>query len=95
MIRLIVRYHVKKDLRDEFYEAIIREGIDEASRKDPGNIQYDYYMYTEDDNEMVLLEAWESEEALSNHAKQPHLEVVRELGKQYCDNVTVEKYITE
>ncbi len=43
MIVLNVTYQCKPELREEFLEAIMTEGIDAASRAEAGNIKYDYY----------------------------------------------------
>ena len=42
MIVLNVTYKCKPDMREEFLEAIISEGLDEASRAEEGNFKYDY-----------------------------------------------------
>ena len=42
MIVLNVTYQCKPELREEFLEAIMTEGIDAASRAEAGNIKYDY-----------------------------------------------------
>ena len=43
MIVLNVYYKCKKDMRDEFLEMIITEGIDAASRAEEGNIMFSFY----------------------------------------------------
>ena len=43
MTVLNVYYKCKQDMRDEFLEMIITEGIEAASRAEDGNIKYDYY----------------------------------------------------
>ena len=56
MIVLNVTYKCKPDMREEFYEMILAEGLDEASRAEAGNLKYDYYFPVNDSDEMLLVE---------------------------------------
>ena len=54
MIVLNVTYKCKENMREAFLETIRKEGIDVASRAEAGNIKYDYYLPTKNDNEVFL-----------------------------------------
>lgn len=95
MIVLNVTYKCKEDMREEFLEAIMTEGIDAACRAEDGNIKYDYYMSTQDDNEMLLLEKWRDAEALSAHQAQEHFKRLGEIKNEFVNETILEKYITE
>lgn len=95
MIVMNVTYKCKPDMRDEFLESIMAEGIDAASRAEKGNIKYDYYYSTDDLDEMLLLEKWADAEALDAHHKLPHFERLGELKKEFVLDTVIEKYITE
>ncbi len=41
----------------------------EASRQDPGCLQFDLFQSVSDPDKFALLELWETPEALANHAK--------------------------
>ena len=43
MIRLVVKYQLREGLREEFLGKVKGEGLQSASEKDAGNIQYDFY----------------------------------------------------
>lgn len=56
MIVLNVTYKCKPDMREEFLERIMAEGIDVASRSEAGNIKYGYYIPTDGSDDLFLLE---------------------------------------
>ena len=95
MIRLVVKYQLREGLREEFLGKVKGEGLQSASEKDAGNIQYDFYLSEKDPNELVLLEAWESDEAIGAHCEAPHFKRMREVEKEYAESVNVEKYVSE
>ena len=92
MIVLNVTYKCRPDMREEFLEMIVTEGIDMASRAEEGNIKYDYYLPFEGGDELLLVEKWIDEDSLSKHGKQAHFVRLGELTEQYVENVVIEKY---
>ena len=92
MIVLNVTYKCKPEMRDEFLEMIITEGIDAASRADAGNMKYDYYLPVDGSNELLLVEKWSDAEALDEHGKQPHLARLGELKTKYVTDTIIEKF---
>ena len=92
MIVLNVTYRCKPGAREEFLEMIMTNGIDVASRAEPGNIKYDYYMPVEAEDEMLLLEKWADADALALHAKQPHFAKLGELKQEYVIDTVIERF---
>lgn len=93
MIVLNVTYQCKPDLRAEFLEAILAEGIDEASRAEDGNLKYDYYFPFDDRaDELLLIEKWRDAEALAAHAETPHYLKLKALKPQYVTDTVVERF---
>ena len=95
MIVLNVTYKCKPDKREEFLEMIYAEGIDVASRAEAGNIVYDYYIPTDNRDDLFLLEKWRDEAALAEHGKQPHLARLKEIKAEYVNDTIIEKYNAE
>ena len=93
MIVLNVTYKCKPDLRAEFLEAILAEGIDVASRAEAGNLKYDYY-FTFDDraDELLLIEKWRDAAALEAHAETPHYLKLKALKPMYVTDTIVERF---
>lgn len=92
MIVLNVTYKCKPELREDFFEAILREGIDVACRLEQGNLKYDYYLPLDgDENELLLVEKWRDADALALHFKQPHYRRLMQLKEQYVLETTVDR----
>ena len=92
MIVLNVTYKCKENMREAFLEAIWSEGIDVASRAEAGNIKYDYYLPTENDNEVFLLEKWQDAEAVKVHSEQAHFKRLGEHKATYVEDTVIERY---
>ena len=92
MIVLNVTYRCKPEMREEFLETIMTEGIDAASRAEAGNIKYDYYLPLDNSDELLLLEKWQDADALAEHGKQPHFARLGELKTEYVADTIIEKY---
>ena len=92
MIVLNVTYKCKPDMREEFLEAIMTEGLDVASRSEEGNIKYDYYIPTDDNDELLLVEKWKDAEALAEHGKEPHFKRLGEIKTEFVNDTVIEKF---
>ncbi len=93
MLVLNVTYRCKPGMRDSFLERLESEGIGAGSRADKGNIKYDYYLPANGgDDELLLVEKWESAEALALHIAQPHLAKLRAFKDEYVCESVVEKF---
>ena len=95
MIVLNVTYRCRPDMRDEFLERIMAEGIDVACRAEAGNLKYDYYYAADDDDELLLVEKWRDADALAAHGKQPHFARLGEIKPIYVTDTAVEKFVCE
>ena len=93
MIVLNVTYKCKPQMRDEFLEMIMAEGIDVACRSEEGNVKYDYYIPTDDSDDLLLVEKWRDAEALAEHSKQPHFARLGEIKKDFVDDTIIEKFV--
>ena|ERR1700690_3398000 len=79
MIVVVGRVSTDADKRD----ALIRAGqrVAAASRAETGCIGYRLYEDTENSNELVFVEEWESDEALQQHFKTAHIaEFMQAIG---------------
>lgn len=92
MIVLNVTYKCRNEMRDEFLEMIMTEGIDIACRAEAGNIKYDYYLPVNDCEELLLVEKWRDAEALAEHGRQPHYSRLGELKAEYVVETIIEKF---
>ena len=93
---LYVKYQAKPGCREMF----IREELEEnpiiekdltAIRQEPGCLAYDYYFSAQDENELLLIERWQSAEHQRVHMQQPHMQQLRAIKEQYVDSTTLGK----
>ena len=94
MIVLNVTYRCRPGMREEFLEAILREGVDEASRNEAGNLKYDYYLPFDGGDDLLLVEKWRDADALRLHAETPHYAKLKGLKPAYVTETVVERFET-
>ena len=87
-----VHYFVKDGKRDEFYRAIMENGIAAASRAEEENEKYDYYLSPDNENELLLIELWASAEAVWDHSQTSHFKALGELEKKYVIDTAIMRY---
>lgn len=92
MIVLNVTYHCKPEMRDAFLERIFAEDIDEACRREAGNIKYDYYVPVDNDDDLLLVEKWKDAEALKKHGAEPHFERLAAFKPEYVAETEIERF---
>ena len=62
---------------------IVEEGILTQIRQEDGCLTYDYYFSAQDENEVLLIERWESAAHQRVHMEQPHMARLREIKDKY------------
>ena len=87
-----VHYFVKSGKREDFYRAVLAQGIAEASRAEAGNRMYAYYCSPDNADELLLIELWESEEAVRLHGQTPHFAALGELKQRYVERTDIRRY---
>ncbi len=87
-----VHYYIKDGKRNEFYNAIQKHGIADASRAEEGNEKYEYYFSAENENELLLIEVWNSPEAVELHMYSQHYKELGELKKKYVTETVFTRY---
>lgn len=92
-IVLNVFYTVMDGKRDEFYNAIKEEKIPEISRAETGNLKYEYYFLTEDENKILLIETWKDKSSLDMHKESSHFKKLQLIKGKYVTDVKFEEYI--
>lgn len=79
MLVLNVTFKCAPGTREELRRLIREEGIDVASRNEEGNFKYDFYMSTEDPDDIFLVEHWKDVDAWQYHRTLPHYARLDEL----------------
>ena len=92
MYTIYVVFKCFEGKREGFIKKIKEEGIVDLVRKENGCILYDYYFSEKDANEILLIEAWESQEAQQIHIAQPHMKRLREIKEDYVISTTLGEF---
>ena len=95
MLVFNVIFRCRPGLRAEFLEKLKAEGIDAASRAEPGNLQYDYFLADGSDTDLLLIEKYRDDAAVLAHTRQPHVARMVELKEQYVTELILERYVAE
>lgn len=70
MVVSCVHIYVKKDFVDDFVNATLQNHFE--TRKEPGNLRFDFLQLEMFPQKFVLYEVFESEEAVAFHKTTPH-----------------------
>ena len=92
MYTIYVQFQCHPEKREAFVEAVRREGILSAVRAEDGCLRYDYYFSEADENELLLIEAWESKRHQEIHMTQPHMALLREFKDEYVLSATLGEF---
>lgn len=90
-----VRYYLKKGSRSEFYRKFRDNNIREMSQSEAGNIEYDMFFPMDSDDDICIIEKWETEESIEAHRKTLHYAILNELKEKYVNKVEIKKYWVE
>jgi quinol monooxygenase YgiN len=91
-IVLNVIYTVKDGTREKFYNEVQEERIPEMSRLEDGNLKYEYYFPTEDENKILLIEVWKDKLAQDIHNQSDHFKKLQVIKQRYVLDTKLEKY---
>ena len=79
----------------KFAEEMISSGIVDEIRAEKGNLRYEYFYRLNDDTTVLLIDSWESQQALDIHHNSPVMHKIIELREKYDLHMKVERYISE
>lgn len=92
MLTWNVTYHTKPGQRTAFYQALADLGVRENSRREAGNVKYDYYFDAQDANALLLVETWTEPALQELHCQTEIFARLQVLKVQYCSDVTIDKF---
>lgn len=76
----------------KFAEEMKSSGLVEQIRTEKGNLRYEYFFPMDDRETVLLIDAWESEEALDFHHKSPMMKQIAALRNKYQLKMRVQKF---
>lgn len=77
----------------KFAEEMVSSGIVDRVRQEPGNEKYNYFLPMDDEETVLLIDRWKSEEALNEHHKSEMMKEIANLREKYHLRMRVEKYV--
>lgn len=87
-------YYTGKDgSARKFAEEMVLAGVVERVREEKGNLKYEYFFQMDDPETVLLIDRWESEEALDEHHKSPMMKEIAELRDKYKLHMRVEQFV--
>ena len=93
MYTIYVVFNCHEGKREEFIQRVHAEGVVDAIRAENGCIRYDYYFSEKDPNEILLIEAWESQRHQQIHIEQPHMARLRKIKEDYIVSTKLGEFV--
>lgn len=88
-----IYYTGKNGSARKFAEEMVSSGVVDRVRNEKGNLKYEYFFPMEDEETILLIDRWESEEALDEHHKSPMMKEIAELRDKYHLHMRVEQFV--
>ena len=70
-------------------------GTADKIRSEAGNIRYEYFFPMNDPETVLLIDAWENQEAIDIHHASPMMQTIATLREKYDLHMRVERYVSE
>ena len=87
-----IYYTGEKGNARKFAEEMKACGLVERIRAEKGNLRYEYFLPMDDPETVLLIDAWENEEALDFHHKSPMMKEIAALREKYRLKMRVQKF---
>lgn len=94
MIILHVTYQVKEGCLPRLLQLVEETQVGALTRQEAGNRTYRYFRPVDAENQLFLVEEWESQEALDAHKETSHYRRWMEAKKEYVSQTEVREYRT-
>lgn len=93
-ITVNLRYTGKNGNARKFAEEMTAGGTVARIRAEVGNLRYEYYQPLDDPETILLIDSWESQEAIDIHHTSPMMATIAALREKYDLHMTVERYVS-
>lgn len=94
-ITINIYYTGENDSAEKFAKEMMSSGIVSEIRAEDGNLKYEYFLPMDDSKTILLIDSWESQEALDKHHASPMMQRIIELREKYGLTMQVERYVTD
>lgn len=91
-ITINIYYTGKNGNAKKFVEEMEQSGIAQKIRAEAGNLKYDYFYSVAEPETVLLVDQWESQEALDIHHATPMMNQIIALREKYDLKMKVERF---
>lgn len=92
-ITINIYYKGKNGNALKFANEMIKSGLVDRIRNEKGNLKYEYFITLNDSETILLIDKWESQEALDIHHNSPMMKEIAVLRDKYDLKMKVEKFM--
>lgn len=89
---ITINIYYKGDTAVDFMKEMESSGVADEVRAEKGCLRYDYFLPVNDDKTVLLIDTWESQQALDEHHKSGLMTKIAELRDKYDVHMVVEQY---
>ena len=79
----------------KFAQEMESSGTAELIRQEPGNLSYQYFTPFDDPETVLLIDSWESQEAIDVHHASPMMAQIARLREKYDLHMKAERFVSE
>lgn len=79
----------------KFAEEMEKSGTADLIRKEHGNLRYEYFFPASDPETVLLIDAWENQEAIDKHHASPMMQTIAQLREKYNLHMRAERYLSD
>lgn len=79
----------------KFAQEMENSGTADAIRREEGNLRYEYFQPLQDKETVLLIDSWESQQALDVHHASPMMQTIAALRDKYDLHMRVECYVSD
>lgn len=95
MITVNLYYTGKNGSARKFAEEMESSKTADMIRAEKGNVRYEYFYPMNDPETVLLIDAWESQEAIDAHHASPMMQTISKLREKYDLHMKVERYVSD
>ena len=79
----------------KFAEEMEKSGTADRIRAEKGNVRYEYFIPMNDPETVLLIDSWESQEAIDIHHASDMMQKIAELREKYDLHMRVERFVSD
>ena len=95
MITVNLYYTGESGSARKFAEEMESSGTADKIRAEKGNVRYEYFFPMKDPETVLLIDAWENQEAIDKHHASPMMQKIMELREKYDLHMKVERFVSD